>query len=62
MNKAVSGKVMISIVDIAGRVVSEASYNANERIEMNIAALAKGTYMVKVSTEDAQSIQRIIKN
>jgi hypothetical protein len=62
LNAAVSGKVLISIVDLAGRIVSEKSCNASDKIEMNITSLAKGTYMIRVTTETAQSVQRIIKN
>jgi hypothetical protein len=62
LNNSVTGKVNVTIVDLTGRVVSEQSYNAAEKIEMNIAALAKGTYLVKVSTETAQSVQRVVKN
>lgn len=62
LNKAVSGKVRVSIIDLAGRTVAEQSFNATENFEMNIAGLAKGTYMVKVLTENAQSIQRVVKD
>ena len=62
LNKAVSGKVTVTIVDLAGRTVSEQAFSATEKIELNIAGLAKGTYMVKVATESAQSVQRVVKN
>jgi len=62
LNKSITGKVQVSIVDLAGRTVAAQQFNANEKLEMNVAGLAKGTYMVKVITENAQSVQRIIKN
>ncbi|MCW3071576.1 MAG: ASPIC/UnbV protein [Bacteroidetes bacterium] len=62
LNKSVTGKVSVTIVDLAGRIVSEQSFSATEKIELNIAGLAKGTYMVKVAGESAQSVQRVVKN
>jgi hypothetical protein len=62
LNGSVSGKVTVSIVDITGRIVSEQAYNAADKIELNIASLAKGSYMVKVTSDSAQSVQRVVKN
>lgn len=62
LNSSVRGNVEVSIVDLAGRTVSKQSFNASEKLEMNISNLAKGTYMVRVLTENAQSVQRVIKN
>jgi hypothetical protein len=62
LNKSVSGNVEVSIVDLAGRTVSQQSFNASEKLELNISGLAKGTYMVRVLTENAQSVQRVVKN
>jgi hypothetical protein len=62
LNGSVIGKVTVSIVDITGRIVSEQSYNSADKIELDIASLAKGSYLVKVTTDSAQSVQRIVKN
>jgi hypothetical protein len=62
LNKSISGNVEVSIVDLAGRTVSQQSFTASEKLEMNISGLAKGTYMVKILTENAQSVQRVVKN
>ncbi|MDF2438565.1 MAG: hypothetical protein K0Q95_2941 [Bacteroidota bacterium] len=62
LNSSVNGKVVVTIVDLAGRMISEGSYNSNDQIQMNISALSKGAYMIKVSTDTAQSVQRFVKN
>ncbi len=62
LNKSVTGKVQVNIVDLAGRIVSQQVFAANDKLEMNVAGLAKGTYMVRIITENAQSVQRIVKN
>lgn len=62
LNTAVSGKVEVSIVDLAGRTVAQQLFTASEKLEMNISTLAKGTYMIKVLTDNAQSVQRVVKN
>lgn len=62
LNKSVTGIVYVTLVDLAGRVVSQNAFNANEKLEMNVSGLAKGTYLVKVLTDNAQSVQRVIKN
>jgi hypothetical protein len=62
LNAAVSGKVSVAIVDLAGRIVSNETFNAGSKIDMNIAGIAKGTYMVRITTEKAQSVQRVVKN
>lgn len=62
LNQNVTGKVVVSVVDLAGRIVSQQTFNANDKMDMNISGLAKGAYMVKVNTETAQSVQRFVKN
>jgi hypothetical protein len=62
LNKTISGNVDVNIVDLAGRIVSQQSFNSSEKLEMNISNLSKGTYLVRVITENAQSVQRVVKN
>lgn len=62
LNASVTGNVEVSIVDLAGRLVANQSFSATDKLQMNVTNLAKGTYMVKVKTETAQSVQRIVKN
>jgi hypothetical protein len=62
LNKNITGKVAVAILDVTGRVVSEGSYNTSDKIEININSLSKGAYLVRISTDSAQSIQRMIKN
>jgi hypothetical protein len=62
LNESINGKVNVMIVDLAGRMVAERSFNSNDKIEMNVSNLAKGAYIVKVSTDAAQSVQRFVKN
>lgn len=62
LNKSVTGKVQVNVVDLSGRLVAQQIYNASDKLDMNIAGLAKGTYMVRVITDNAQSVQRIVKN
>lgn len=62
LNASVKGSVQVTIVDLAGRIVSQQAFNAAEKLSMNVAGLAKGTYLVKVTTDNAQSVQRIVKN
>jgi hypothetical protein len=62
LNKVTSGKAIINIIDLAGRIVARGSFDANEKMEMNISALARGAYMIKVITGETQRIQRLVKN
>jgi hypothetical protein len=62
LNKTITGKVDVAIVDLTGRIVSQQTFTSTDKLQMNIAGLAKGVYMIRVTTEKAQSVQRIVKN
>lgn len=50
----------IEIVDINGRIIQSLSQNSNEVI-LNIENLQSGMYLLKVTTENGSSIEKIIK-
>ncbi len=49
------------IVDINGRTIQTSAQNKNE-VALNLENLQSGIYLLKVTTENGSSIQKIIKN
>lgn len=62
LDKSVTGKVQVNVIDLSGRLVAQQIFNASDKLNMSLNGLAKGTYMVRVITDNAQSVQRIVKN
>ena len=52
----------IAIIDMSGRTVATSTFNMNSSIEMNIADLPKGMYMMKIDSENGINTQKILKN
>jgi hypothetical protein len=51
----------ISIEDVAGRVVYQATNNGNATINIEGANLSKGSYIIKLSNETSQTVKKVIK-
>jgi len=52
----------ISLVDVNGRTVKQLSYNGASDIQINIADLERGVYMMNISSEEGTTVKKIIKN
>ncbi len=52
----------ITIFDINGRIVKSQTFDSIATIEMNVSELSKGMYLMKITSENGTSIQKIIKN
>ena len=55
--------MQISFTDVAGRIVQQNSYNnlnVGQTRSIDITALAKGVYFVKVKTAKSEHIQKIV--
>ena len=61
--KDVNSTMQISFTDVAGRIVQQNSYNnlnVGQTRSIDITALAKGVYFVKVKTAKSEHIQKIV--
>ena len=57
------GKVSIQVVDINGRIVSEIkNEDFNIEKELNLNSLQSGMYIVKITGDDLNFTQKVIKN
>ena len=57
------GKVSIQVVDINGRIVSEIkNEDFNTEKELNLNSLQSGMYIVKITGDDLNFTQKVIKN
>ena len=52
----------ITISDINGRIVKNQAFDRISTIEMNVSDLSKGMYLMKITSENGTSIQKIMKN
>ncbi len=52
----------VMLTDLNGRIVRSQTYDNESNIDMNISDLSNGIYLMKISTENGSSIQKIIKN
>ncbi|MBK8600382.1 MAG: T9SS type A sorting domain-containing protein [Flavobacterium sp.] len=52
----------ITLTDVNGRIVRNESFNQESSVEMNIADLSNGMYLMKTTTSNGTSIQKIFKN
>ena len=52
----------VMLTDLNGRIVRSETYDNESNIDMNISDLSNGIYLMKISTENGSSIQKIIKN
>jgi hypothetical protein len=62
-NSVVEGSLQISFTDLAGRLVQQNSYQnlvAGSQQSINISALSKGVYFVKIKTAKTEYIQRVL--
>lgn len=58
----VKGDLMVSVIDITGRVVltkTFADYHAHERIEVDQSAYGKGNYWLRLETEEFRAVKPI---
>jgi hypothetical protein len=51
----------ITLTDVNGRIVRNESFNQVSSVEMNIADLSNGMYLMKITTNNGSSIQKIVK-
>jgi hypothetical protein len=57
---AISGDVMIQVVDMTGRVLRyDASFN-NNQTELDLSGMARGTYLLKVETSGKLYHTRVV--
>ncbi len=52
----------ISMTDINGRIVKNNSFENGANVEVNIADLASGMYLMEISSNEGKTIEKIIKN
>ncbi|MDX2360615.1 MAG: T9SS type A sorting domain-containing protein [Crocinitomicaceae bacterium] len=57
---APAGGFDVAILDVAGRVVYVQDQMTNDNFVVDLSAMANGTYMLRVATENRQSTQRIV--
>jgi hypothetical protein len=61
--KTINSNVQINIIDVAGRLAQQVSYNnmqAQVPQQIDISKLSKGVYFVKLSAGSEQHIQKLI--
>ena len=61
--KNINSNVQVNIVDVAGRLAHQVSYNnmqASAPHQIDISKLSKGVYFVKLSAGSEQHIQKLI--
>ena len=52
----------VILTDLNGRIVKSQTYGLESNIEMNISDLSNGVYLMKITSENGSSIQKIMKN
>jgi len=52
----------ITVMDLNGRVVKEASYEKVSNVQMNVSDLSSGVYMMKINSDKGSVVKKVIKN
>lgn len=52
----------VSLTDINGRTVKLASFDNLKNVEMNIADLSAGMYLINIQSADGEAVKKIVKN
>jgi hypothetical protein len=59
----INSNVLVSVIDVAGRIAQQASYNnmqAKAQHQMDISKLSKGVYFIKLNSGSEQHIQKLV--
>src|SRR5690606_10806323 len=51
----------ITIYDISGKQLSTQSFNGGTQIQLNVANLASGTYMLHLQTNEGTAVKKLVK-
>jgi hypothetical protein len=63
LNVVVSENSMVQLFDMSGKqVLVQTNVTANEKQEINIDGLSGGVYLLKISNENFNSIERVVLN
>ena len=63
-NSSLKGKIEVLVIDELGRVVNHQTINkSNDNIQINVdlSTMNKGVYFLKIQSEQAQYIKRVLK-
>ncbi|HYX05793.1 MAG TPA: T9SS type A sorting domain-containing protein, partial [Bacteroidales bacterium] len=60
VEKVVNGKVSVEVTDIQGRMILQKQFTTNNSLKTGIDLGSKGVYILKVTTGNAFSVQRIV--
>jgi hypothetical protein len=52
----------ISLTDLNGRVVKQISYSDASNIQVNVADLASGMYLMNITSDQGTATKKVVKN
>ena len=55
-----TGTTMVNILSLKGELVTQAKFQNYDRIELDVSALVKGLYLLKILTKEGIEVKKLV--